>query len=311
MKLRPRPSHEGVSVAAVGSSRKTKARVQKPRSKKARSTQITHLKKDAVALMVADTEENSNTKSSKRTSSTASHEEIELSALTKQEMIAIQILAVDFPSGYIGIQLPEILSATIPGLNLSSPTAKRTQKQLKSKDFSSLERLLKPEGNESEKDPGLQSSIRQRNIKPHTRPTRPSAKSTRLEVDPKKQSEPKLNDPTSTRRRGCGTAYRECIICATSKPLGHNGANFPKFEQCSHEPLTCTDCVAKHITIILESQKPLVPENVDSMRKIAAAVWSLCSCPQCARSSPSKPASKAPAGSLVSPRPATQASSIP
>lgn len=209
-------------------------------------------------------------------------------------MIAIQILAVDFPAGYIGIQLPEIPSATIPGLNLSSPTASRIRKQLKSKDFSSLERLLKLEG------AGLQSSNPSKKrvsfadtvvsspsetpgkppSKPRTCPTRPSEESTRLEEKPKKPSVLKLNDPT-TRRRGCETAYRECIVGTTSKPLGHNGANFPKFEQCSHEPLTCTDCVAKHITITLESRKPLVPENEEDMRKIASAVWSLCSCPQC------------------------------
>lgn len=246
MKLRPKPSSGNMPATTVTSSRKSKAGVQKPRSRKANSTQASHLKKDALASRAVSVKDQSNMKSSKRASSTTFHDKADPIAFSSLERLPV---AEGNESG------------NRPGLPSSNPSKKR--------------RISFADSVESSEIPSKPQS------KPRSRPTRPSARSSRVEEKQEKTSVSQLNDSSSTRRRGREAAYRECNICATNKPLGRNGSNFPKFEQCNHEPLTCTDCVAKHVTVTLESRKPVVPEDEEDTSKIATAVWSLCSCPQC------------------------------
>ncbi|OAX80108.1 hypothetical protein ACJ72_05561 [Emergomyces africanus] len=83
---------------------------------------------------------------------------------------------------------------------------------------------------------------------------------------------------THSRKKDQSDAYRECVICAEMKPLGRNGANFPTFPQCLHDPLTCTNCMSKHVVITLKT-RALV--NYSGTADTGAIDWTLCTCPQC------------------------------
>ncbi|KAL1968669.1 hypothetical protein VTN77DRAFT_1495 [Rasamsonia byssochlamydoides] len=105
--------------------------------------------------------------------------------------------------------------------------------------------------------------------------SRTTAKSSNRAIS--KVSKPSRSKDTPTGRRG----FRECIICATSKPTGRNRSCFPQLESCNHEPLTCTECFLKHITVTLESHEPAIPARMKAMERVRKKVWALCSCPQC------------------------------
>ncbi|OJD12047.1 hypothetical protein AJ78_07303 [Emergomyces pasteurianus Ep9510] len=84
--------------------------------------------------------------------------------------------------------------------------------------------------------------------------------------------------PTHSRKKDRSDAYRECVICAEKKPLGHNGANFQIFPRCLHKPLTCSDCVSKHTIITLKTKAPV---NYSGAADTGVIDWSICTCPQC------------------------------
>lgn len=83
-------------------------------------------------------------------------------------------------------------------------------------------------------------------------------------------------DPAAPRRR-VKTIHekRECVVCTNSKHLGRRNANFPKFSNCDHEPLTCTECIMKHAIIRLKARR------VASINGGPPSFWSVVTCPQC------------------------------
>lgn len=80
---------------------------------------------------------------------------------------------------------------------------------------------------------------------------------------------------TSRPRNKTNPEKRECVVCTNSKYLGRNNANFPKFSNCDHEPLTCTECITKHALIRLKARR------VDSTNRGPPNFWSAVTCPQC------------------------------
>jgi IBR domain, a half RING-finger domain len=74
---------------------------------------------------------------------------------------------------------------------------------------------------------------------------------------------PKDSKVTRKRKR-VEVHKKECVICAETKPVYRN---FPSFSSCSHDPDTCSSCVANQtITLFLASR---------------GTGWSACKCPQC------------------------------
>lgn len=84
--------------------------------------------------------------------------------------------------------------------------------------------------------------------------------------------------PPRSRKKDRSDAFRECVICAEIRPLGHNGANFPTFPRCLHGPLTCSNCVSKHIVVTLKTRAPI---NHSKTTDKGVIDWSICTCPQC------------------------------
>jgi IBR domain, a half RING-finger domain len=74
---------------------------------------------------------------------------------------------------------------------------------------------------------------------------------------------PKLPQAIGKRKRP-EVQTKECVICVENKPLYRN---FPAFTSCSHDPGTCSSCVAKQTVTLLEAS--------------SGTGWSSCRCPQC------------------------------
>ncbi|OJD21027.1 hypothetical protein ACJ73_07634, partial [Blastomyces percursus] len=84
--------------------------------------------------------------------------------------------------------------------------------------------------------------------------------------------------PSRSHKKDRNDAFRECVICAEMKPLGRNGSNFPTFPRCLYDPLTCSNCVSKHIVMTLKTRAPI---NHSKPADKGTINWSLCTCPQC------------------------------
>lgn len=88
--------------------------------------------------------------------------------------------------------------------------------------------------------------------------------------------------PTTTKRNALREeepleADRECVICAETKHAGRWGENFPRFTDCKHAPMTCSDCVTTHAVNVLKTAATVFDKDLGTSK----VDWSKCSCPQC------------------------------
>lgn len=70
--------------------------------------------------------------------------------------------------------------------------------------------------------------------------------------------------PVTGKRKRQDVQSKECVICIETKPVYRK---FPAFTTCSHDPDTCSSCIAK--------------QTVTNLEAAQGTGWSACRCPQC------------------------------
>jgi hypothetical protein len=189
-----------------------------------------------------------------------------------RRLLAHAILIANFPRDYAptDIDLPPTNSIAIGNnLDLTTAVAREIQQELRDRNFSSLGGPIPSavKGWVSFADP-FESSASVHSVGQDI-------------VDKASHAQAPAKwplAPRACRKQRRVTEYRECVVCAETKPLGRHGANFPRFPKCTHDPATCISCVAKHALITLKTRATVVFD--DDERK-GSVDWAACTCPQC------------------------------